>query len=136
MESIAIIVTAISTGTLAIIGVVQLVHPVVSRALRARAMKRLERSPLDRVQIVNVKRYGNSDVMTILVRNRSHVAVGLYNPVFEIRGVRSTLPGSMVPNVKLHPGETKEFQMKFDGSVADASPDECSLVDLGQIPGA
>ena len=130
------VITATSTGTLALIGVASVIYQVVSRTLRARAAKRYEISPLHRVEIVNLRRYNGSDVMVILIRNRSHVPVRLDEPVFEIRGIHRTLPGGSIRPFYLEPGEMGECLMKFDGDVWDASPEECVLVDIGSAAGA
>ena len=136
MAEAAGIITAIATGTLALISVGRLFHSAISKKRRRNEIIRLERSPVERVEVVNVEPY-SADVATILVRNRSHLPVGLHTPVFEIRGVRSRLAGGVIQKAKLRPGETEQFHMRFDGlALDDISPDECVLVDTGRMPSA
>lgn len=113
MAEITGIMTAIATCTLALVGVGGLVHPAISKKRGTSEMRPQERSPIERVETVNIERFGNTDVVTILVRNRSHIPVNLYVPVFEIRGVRNKLPGSMIQEAKLSPRQAAEFQLRF-----------------------
>ena len=125
------IVTAVSTGTLALIGVVRLIYLGIRHVIRAKATARMNRCPLERIEVINVNRYSGK-IMSILVRNRSQVPVGLRNPVFEICGSQSQLPGSMIQDVALAPGQTKSFMMEFIMDVSDNSLSKCVLVDTGR----
>ena len=129
----ASIVTIVSTGVLVVAGVGRRVYSQWSKAIQSRAIDRMNRCPTERVEIVNIRRYnGNGKLISILVRNRSQVQVFLRDPIFEIRGNRSQLPGSVVQHAALAPGDTKSFLMEFTNNIADASHKYCVLVDTGR----
>lgn len=101
--------------------------------------KRVKGNPCERVEIVNVKPIGNFGPIVIRVRNRSQLKVRLRNPVFEIRGRRTSPPESYDVPECLHyqekllaPNMDHDFHLVFYGlKTHNISPKEVKLIDTG-----
>lgn len=130
-ESVAAIIAAVSTGTIATMSISRHVISWLRRRRHLKLTEQMELCPEKRIEIVHVSSFQES-IMRIRVRNRSEVPVSLDIPIFEIRGQRSHLPGSIVQEAHLGAGETHSFLMEFPGDVSDACREECILVDTGR----
>ncbi len=159
-------ITAGSTGTLAVIAVVSLIVRGVSKRIDSRKKERWERDELSRVEIVNIRCHGfegpgggfGQKMMTIRVRNRSHLPVTMDEPVFQIRVVKSVVRTREERQTdeeptNLGPGEVADFHRhfswpeflddfkkesprKFDidrliAYLEKVALEECTIVDLG-----
>ena len=118
------------------------VGPIVRSIMywKSRNLERqMREDPCERVEIINIKPIGSLGPVVIRVRNRSQLRVRLRNPVFEIRGRRTSPPESYDIPECLHyqekllaPNVDHDFHLAFYGlETHSISPKEVKLIDTG-----
>ena len=134
MESITSIATAVSTGTVALIAILTLTYQGVSRLLRWREKRRFESCRESRIEVLNVEVTHN--IVTILVRNRSHIPTVLFQPEFKIRDSGPFNGYSTPHRTDLGANQFQRFMVEVSECLSDLSPSECVMIHTGEEYGA